>query len=296
MSQTQLRADRSGFLLIAIAAILWGTVGVSTKTIYTLSETTPLSVGFFRLVIAAPTLWIAAAALLRGQTFTIERRAALPSVLIGGMLALYQLCYFTSITYVGVAIATLITLCGAPVMVALIESLLARAWLSRRVLLAMGLALGGTVLLVGWDQLSTGSANLIGIAFALGSAFGYAVVTVVGRRIAGWLDPIRINALAFSSGALLLLLLTAPQGLVIDYSLPAWGIILYLGLVPTAFAYGLFLRGMQTASATTASIITLMEPLTATMLAWLLFGERLGAWGIVGALILVAALWLVSTE
>ncbi|WP_041262790.1 EamA family transporter [Citrifermentans bemidjiense] len=49
--------SRRGLLLIMLAAVLWGTVGISTKTIYHLASTNPLSIGFFRLVFSLPVLF-----------------------------------------------------------------------------------------------------------------------------------------------------------------------------------------------------------------------------------------------
>jgi DME family drug/metabolite transporter len=66
--------------------------------------------------------------------------------------------------------------------------------------------------------------------------------------------------------------------------------LLYLGLVPTALAYWLFLNGLRHTPATTASILTLAEPLTSTVLAALLFGERLAPLGLLGAALLLAAM------
>jgi DME family drug/metabolite transporter len=48
--------------------------------------------------------------------------------------------------------------------------------------------------------------------------------------------------------------------------------------------------------ASTAGVATLLEPLTATLLGVLVFGERLGAAGAVGALLLFAALGLLVAE
>ena len=54
---TDARAEaRRGLLLIVLAAVLWGTVGVATKTIFGLSDTNPLSIGFFRVVFSVPVL------------------------------------------------------------------------------------------------------------------------------------------------------------------------------------------------------------------------------------------------
>jgi DME family drug/metabolite transporter len=50
--------------------------------------------------------------------------------------------------------------------------------------------------------------------------------------------------------------------------------------------------GMASTTATVASIITLIEPLTATVLAWLLFGERLSVVGLFGAGVLLGAIGL----
>jgi DME family drug/metabolite transporter len=49
---------------------------------------------------------------------------------------------------------------------------------------------------------------------------------------------------------------------------------------------------MEHTTATVASIITLLEPLTATVLAWLLFDEQLGLLGLLGAALLLGAIWL----
>jgi DME family drug/metabolite transporter len=60
-----------------------------------------------------------------------------------------------------------------------------------------------------------------------------------------------------------------------------------LGLGSTALAYGLLTIGLRYASATAVSITTLVEPLTATILASLIFQEELGVVGAVGAALLL---------
>ena len=63
-----------------------------------------------------------------------------------------------------------------------------------------------------------------------------------------------------------------------------------MGIVPTALAYVLFVAGMKHTPPTVATIATLLEPLTATLLAGILFGEHLGSRAILGALLLLAAM------
>src|SRR5581483_1163478 len=139
---------RRGLLLIVLAGIMWGTVGITTKLLYTLSDTNAFSIGFFRLALSTPMLLAGCWYTLGARTFRIARRDLLFMMLIGVAMAMYQVAYFAAIARVGVAIAVLITLCTAPVMTALISALLLRERLGRGVLLALACALAGTVMLL----------------------------------------------------------------------------------------------------------------------------------------------------
>src|SRR4028118_395376 len=111
-----------GLLLIVLSALLWGTVGVAVKAIYGLADTNPLSIGFLRLAISVPALFLAGWLVLGGRMFRVVRRRDLAiMLLLGVMVAFYQVCYFGAIAQVGVAIAVLVTLCTAPVLVALLS-------------------------------------------------------------------------------------------------------------------------------------------------------------------------------
>jgi DME family drug/metabolite transporter len=84
-----------------------------------------------------------------------------------------------------------------------------------------------------------------------------------------------------------------------DLKRSAWALssILYLGAVPTALAYTLFFAGLGVVRATTASVIALVEPLTAAVIGILVFGERLNAVMLTGtALMLFAVLFLAADE
>ena len=68
------------------------------------------------------------------------------------------------------------------------------------------------------------------------------------------------------------------------------GLLAALGTGPTAVAYTLYFRGLRTAPAGIAALLSLLEPLTGTVLAALILGDRLGPTGIAGAVILAMAL------
>ncbi len=290
----RLRAS-SGLLLIMLSAITWGTVGVTTKALYGIVPTTPLSVGFFRLALAVPVLFLAGWIRLRERMLRLARRDLAVMAVIGAMSALYQVCYFSSIRHVGVAVATLITLCAAPAMVAILSAVLTRERPTARVFAALLCAMAGTVMLVGVPAGRVQSVAA-GAALAMASALGYAVVTVCSRSLAGRCHPLQTVAVGFCVGAVLLLFAALPSGFVARYPVRGWALLAYLGLVPTALAYTLFFSGMRSVSATVASVATLLEPLTSTVLARFVFGERLGAAGWIGACFLGAAMATLLSE
>jgi DME family drug/metabolite transporter len=283
-----------GFLLITIASVFWGTVGIANQTIYAHSAANAFSLAFWRLAIAAP-LFVLASWLLTGRLrFQVRPRDLFVMLLMGGLQALYQASYSAAIPYAGVTVSTLIALCAAPPIVALISTVLMRERLSKRTLLAMIGALGGTILLVAArTRPDVGNVSLLGVCFALLSAGGYAGFILCGRLLTSSYHPLHVNAVAFGTGALLLLCCAVPTQLVVSYPLWGWVLLLYLGCVPTALAYGLFQVGIKSLSATLVSIVTLFEPFTAAVLAWIFFHEQLNGPGLLGAALLLAALLIV---
>lgn len=285
----------AGLALVAAAACLWGTAGIASKALYGLSEIGPLTVAFLRLAIAAPLLMALSLALVGRATFAFRGREAPLILLLGGAMALFQLCYFSAIALAGVAVATLVAICVAPLFVVLLARALLGERLTRAVAAALVLGLTGTALLVGVPSPDAGAGGPApaGVAFAAGAALSYAVFTLCSRALAPKHHPFTLIAVGFGAGAMMLLPVAA-GGLSIPVPTPGWALIAYIGLIPTALAYVFYFRGMKRVSATTASLVTLLEPLSATVLAWAVFDERLGPLGIAGALLLLGTIALLA--
>jgi drug/metabolite transporter, DME family len=288
--------SRFGLLLLMLSASLWGTVGVFVHALYQLTAANSLSIGFFRLAISVPVLGIACRLTLRNRIMPIAKRHLWLMLLIGVMTALYQVCYFTAIAQIGVAAATLITLCTAPISVALLASVLLGERLTTGVLLSGLAALIGTILLIQPAAETHSLQSWIGVLFALGSALGYAIVILCSRVLAGRYHPLQTLTVGFSTGALVLLPFAIATEFTLLYSGLGWGLLLYLGIIPTALAYLLYFSGIRHTTATVASIVTLLEPLISTVLAWWLLGERLGSLGLVGAAIMLGAIAILYGE
>jgi len=287
--------SRGDFLLIVFASVSWGTVGVANRILYNYGTTNALSLTFLRLAFAAPLFFITSWISLKRRLFDIKRRDLGTMMLMGCLIALSQTFYIAAISYSGVSVSTLIAICAAPVIVALLSALIARERLTLMTLIALVAAIGGTVLLIATPSQSSIAVNisLLGALLAFFSACGYAGFIFCGRQLTGNYHPLQISTVSFGTRALLLLVCALSTRLVLAYPPAGWLIFLYLGSIPTALGYGLFQVGIRSLSATLASIVTMCEPLTAALLAWLLFHEELGPSGLLGAILLLGAMAII---
>ena len=281
------------FFFIVLASVSWGTVGVANRLLYGFGATNALSLSFLRLAFAVPFFLLAGWFTLKRRLFVIQKRDLAVMVLMGCLMALSQALYVAAIEAIGVSVSTLIAICAAPVIVALLSAFILHERVTLMTLVALAAAVSGTALLISTPSLPAADGASPGALLAFLSACGYAGFIFCGRLLTSGYHPVQITTVAFGAGALLLLICAASTRLVLTYPPGGWLILLYLGIVPTALGYGLFQAGMRSIPATLASIITMCEPLTAALLAWLLFHEELGLLGLVGAGLLLGAMALI---
>ncbi len=281
-----------GLLLIAVAAASWGTTGATMTLLSRDAAASPLLVGWSRLAIAAPCLVLAAGAARLGARHPTRR--AWPSLrdlplcaALGLAMAAYQVCYFRAVTLVGVAAAALLAICSAPLLIAVLAAALLGERLTSLVRLSLGMAVRGL------DQV-TGHFGL-GALLALGAGVSYAVYAVAAKGLLARVTPLAVAAITFALAAVFLAPALLGEEALLHTLSAGWPLFLYLGVGPTAVAYALFTAGLTRVPATAAGIVSLLEPLTATTLGLVVFGERLGAVGTAGALLLLLALALLTT-
>lgn len=287
----------NGFGLVTVAAILWGTIGVATQGIYNTDSTTSLFINLARMLIATPLLLLACRRVVGHTMFHIQRRDFLIMLLSGTLLAISHASYFAAIRYSGVTIPTLLTICIAPIVVTFLSVLLGFETLTTKIVVALLCALIGSVMLVGFQSPEGTKDNLVwGAILSLVAAVTYGSVIVCGRFLASDYHSLQVTAITFAASTLVLLPINLVSGIVVVHTVQGWLLVLYLGLVPTALAYWLFQVGLRSISATTASIVSMLDPLVAALLAWVLFGETLATIGIFGAALLIMSIYLLSTS
>jgi len=229
-------ASRRGFLLVVLAALCWGTSGVSGRIVADRTDLGPLDIAWHRMAIGAVVLLIGTALTRRrsGPIPALTRGTAVRLVLVGAGLAAYQLAYFAAVATAGVSIATLVALGLAPLLIAVGATVLGHGRPDRATVIALVVALIGLVLLVGISaEADTGTTVLLGALLAVGSALGYAVVTLAG---AGVPAGIPVTLVGFAGGALLLTPVALIVGLRFTTDPVALAVLLYLGLVPSEYS------------------------------------------------------------
>ncbi|HRW04675.1 MAG TPA: EamA family transporter [Caldilineaceae bacterium] len=283
---------RAGLFMVMLAAVLWGTGNAVARTIYDIVDTNAFSVAFLRMALAVPALLIVCAMTL-GRRMWFLTPLDLPYMLgAGALVALYQVSFYAALPRVGVAIATVVALCSAPVIVAAHSAILLRERPSGKTLVALIAAVIGTGLLINVQSSAQQPDVLGGVLLALLAGTLYAINTLVGRKLGSGnrVHPLQTATIGFLFGALILLMIALPMGLVLIYPTTGWLRLAYLGVIPTAAGYTLFFSGMRTTTATAASIATLMEPLTSTLIAVIVLHEPMSPQALVGSGLLVLAM------
>ncbi len=280
-------------LCVLVAAVCFGTTG--TAQALGPDDARAAAVGSGRIAVGGGLL-VALALLARRRTSASGRPAVAPArprigvlVLLGGCVALYQLCFFAAVHRTGVAIGTVVALGSGPAFAGALGWLVARERPGPRWAVATTLAAVGVTMLVAGG--SAASIDALGVGLALGPGLGYAAYTVMSKVLlrAGH-APQTVMAYAFGTGGLLLLpvlVLTAGPWLLTAGGL---AMIAFLAVVPTALAYVLFARGLQQLTAGETATLTLAEPLTAAALGAIVLGERPGAIAVAGGAVVLAGL------
>jgi drug/metabolite transporter, DME family len=278
-----------GLLYLIVAGTTWGTAGAVASLVYRTSDLGPVSLSFWRC--AAGLMVLLAVRLVRPRARTAAPeplgRRALRVGASGVGLAVFQTAYFAAVRSTGLAVATVVTLGAGPVLIALG----ARLTLGER--LGRGGAVAVTGALAGLGVLTLGGADAsvrpLGVLLGLLSAAGCCVMTLITR--AARAESSGTSVAVFAVTSLCLLPLALAEGLLPHTARPALllGLLAYLATVPTALAYGLYFAAAAVVRSTTVSVIMLLEPVSAAVLAVLLFGERLTPAVLLGTLLMLGA-------
>jgi DME family drug/metabolite transporter len=250
-------------------------------------------VGAVRIVLGGTLLALLALTMPRPPLTPWAGRWRWPVVIGAVGVAAYQPLFFTGVQRTGVAVGTLVALGSAPVLTGVVEWAVLRRRPARRWALATALAAGGVAVLALGASPSRVDAG--GVLASVGAGASYAGYTLASKRLLDlhW-EPERVVGSVFGAAAVVLLpvlLLTRTGWLWTPGGALTAG---FLAVVPTAFAYVLFARGLRRLPAAETATLTLAEPVTAATLGLVLLGEPATAAFWAGSAVLLAGLLVLA--
>lgn len=291
--------SRVPYLLIATAAFLWAIGGTYASKL--------IEQGASPLELTEARAWIAVFGI--GLIAWVRRRHRRPVVgglkkavpllvLFGIFLALANLTYYLAIARLPVAVAIVIQY-TAPGLVVLWKALVDQQRPSIKITAALLLALGGVVLLSGVLTLSRAQLTFdaVGLAAAVASSLTFAAYVLTGEKVGERMAPELGMFYGFVVAGGLWLLVQALRGspdTLLNRDL--WPAILFLGIVTTVIPFTLFLIGLSKVKASAAGIISTLEPVSASLLAFVFLHQGLTIVQLTGAIAVIIGIGVVQSN
>lgn len=263
--------------------MLWALLGVFSQRL--LSAGVPATeVAFWRATLATP-LFVAHAA--RSRSLRVRPRD-LPGLagfaLVG--VTLFYASLNLAIDAGGVSLA-FVLLYTAPAFVALLAAALLGEPLTRGKGALVALSVAGVAMVSAGGGAGV-TPTPAAVAWGLTAGLSYSSYYLFGKWVLRRYAPATVFAYVMPVGAVGLLPLVRFEALGAGGG--AWLDLVLMAVLSTYLAYFVYYSGLRTVEASRAVLVATLEPLLAAVLAAVLFGERLGALGVVGgALVLVAA-------
>lgn len=281
---------------LVASCVLWGTTGTAAS--FMPDAVSPLAIGASTMTLGGILLF---AASRRGAVAVIRDRSVRGWLIAAalGMVA-YPLAFYTSMDLAGVAIGNVISLGSGPIFAALLEWRVSRNRLGARWMLSAAIAITGMALLVagghGDDSPVDAAGIPAGVMLGLVAGAGYALFTFASGAVirSGHAGRATMGA-AFGLAAIPLGIVLLIVGAPLLATPGAIGIALYLAIGPMFVAYLFFAVGVRALASSTVTVITLLEPLVATLLAVFVVGERLDVVGWIGLVLILTGVFVLSS-
>lgn len=279
-----------GSAVILIAGILWGFMGVFVNLLkslgFTAVQCTTLRVVFAALIFLIYTS-VTNPKLLKIKLKDLPLLAATGMIGVAGMSLLYISCIDKTSLSVAVVLLYL-----SPVWVMLMSLVFLKDKFILNKALAAVLAFLGCWLVAGTGEMKINA----GILFGLASGIAYASYSIFGTFALKKYGSLTVTTYAFLFGALLMLFIGDVKGIVetVSMSGEVFKTVFYslaTGLVTAVLPFILYTKGLETVPAGKAAVIACAEPLCASVLGRMLYGEPLNYLGI---FLIVAAILILN--
>lgn len=279
--------------ILLLVQVCFSSLHVVGKVV--LAHLPPLALAGTRVVIATPLLvWLA-----WRHDRVVPARADWPRLALLGFLGIFanQILFLTGLSFTSATSAS-VMMPSIPVFTAGVAAIFGIERVAGRRLAGIALAAAGALVLIDPARLDTASRAAIGNLLVLSNCLAYALFLVLQRPLLQRIPWRTLIAWSFLFGSLFTLAATAPVlGATAWTSLPARTVagIVWIGLVPTAFAFALNTWAVRRTSPAVASAFTTLQPVLTAAFAAVTLGERPSWNQVAGFALIVGGLALVAS-
>jgi drug/metabolite transporter (DMT)-like permease len=236
------------------------------------------------------------------------RPRELPFLAVFGVVgvAMTQFLFYVAISRIPVGIALIFEFTG-PVLIALYVWLVRRERVRRRLWAALGLSLLGLVFVAEVWQ-GGGSLDPLGVAAGLGAAVCLASYYLMGERGTHTRDPVALTCWTFVAAGLFWSI-AAPwwrfdAGALAErvpvsvgsLELPLWALVVWIVVLGAIAPFWLSITALRHLPPTTAGLVATVEPVLASIVAWLWVEQVLSGWQVLGGAVVLTGIALAQTS
>jgi len=278
--------------MLITLSVIWGSAFMLTDVI--LEDVPPLTLVAGRLAGAA--LFLMAALFVTGRSFprdAASRRAVIFLGIVNNCIPFVLLTW--GIERIDSSLAAILV-ASMP----LSTSIIAHFWIDERFtpdrIIGVLVGFGGVFVLIGGDLTDVTSSGTLGQLAVVTGAVGYSIGTVFARRYLQNADTIQTAAGQTMVGALIMIPIALVIEMPFDLTIaPASGFSwIALGIFPSGVAYLIFFRLVRQVTATQASMVSYLIPVTAVILGVLVLDETLALSSIGGFALIILGVWIVN--
>ena len=282
-----------GDILIIIAGLFWGSMGIFVRHLNGLGFTS-IQVACVRLVTAG-ILFSLILLIKDPKGFKIKAKD-IPLFLALGLVSIlfFTCCYFTAIRLMTMSTAAIL-LYTSPIWVMVLSVIFLKEKITSRKIIALVLAFAGCVLVSGFG----GKVTLIGILVGLGSGLGYGLYSIFGTFALKNYQPLTVTCYTFLIAGLGSVFVSNPVDLISKIqaagSLPKLlGFILLTAVITAVIPFLLYTLGLNKTTASRAAVLATVEPAAATLFGFFVMKESIGPVAVCGILLVFSAITVLS--
>ncbi|MEJ8554495.1 DMT family transporter [Tepidibacter sp. Z1-5] len=290
---------KKGFVLVIIAAVFWGYMGVPTRNLGNLNFD-PFAVSFFRTLIAA-VFYFLYCLKKKPNSLKVDSKGIIFFVIYGiSAFALTFISYNISINYVSVSIGTVLMF-TCPIWVVILSHFIFGEDINKNKIIAIVLNLFGCFMIAKGYEFGNFSLSLKGVVFGLISGFSFALQGILAKIVDEKYDKDCLLAYSFLFGSLFLIFFVDFKNTVSIFKNTnnMYFIIkniIVIGFFNTIIANGSYVKAVEYIEASVCSIIVSLELVVAAIVAYFVFNEVLEIFQVIGMFMVIGSIVILNIK